>query len=541
MTSTGNGNLKKQEIIRKMELLHIEKFQARYHLAPAREGQKDRLNRLLSEMLDGSLDLAMERLGIPRREEICIRRLVVPVHLKMAASDSDLIMDWSMALANHFSQVISCNDSSNVIRYPSRFHGLSDFAEGVARGDLQRAWAWKQLGFLEKSKGNSLVEAAEGLVSTLIRESIWIVPLLSQLTTTGWIYNLLVRLPLVWWRDLAMAALMEYNRGTPRLMPDAHKDDLTGQEKIALRIIGASSLAAVVDQKKEWFSPHEDLLPVWSIFVILESEPAVYLADPQEALLVQAAVEQEIRQKNWVVTPAHRSASTSPKGTATSEIVADWDSHNHIFVSGPEQYRNTQLLQGQKESSHQQQVERSRSHTVETEDFFPACSHGYSEYGGLLFLLPLLEQVGVVDEIINAEQFSNHSLRSFLHALALRLLPIQANDPVALAFCGLGPDDLVPGKDEPGSDQRQKRLLADWRLRIIKFLADLMNGSEQQKEPEWILQQVCCREVKILADPGWIDVIFSMREMVTEVRRVGLDLDPGFIPWLGVVMKFHYE
>jgi hypothetical protein len=36
-------------------------------------------------------------------------------------------------------------------------------------------------------------------------------------------------------------------------------------------------------------------------------------------------------------------------------------------------------------------------------------------------------------------------------------------------------------------------------------------------------------------------VIFSIREVVTEIRRAGLDLDPGFIPWLGVVMKFYYE
>jgi hypothetical protein len=562
-----------------MDILHIEKFQARYHLSPVRVGQKDRLDRLLSEVLDGSLALAMDRLEIPSREEICIRRVVVPVRLKMEANDRDLSMDWSMALANHFSDVISRNDPSNVIRFPSRFHGVIDFAEGVARGDLQRAWAWKQIGLLEKSWGGSLMAAAEGLVSNLIRESVWIVPTLSQLTRSGWIYHLLVRLPVVWWQDLATAALMEYNRVMPTLIVDEPKDAANGQERIAARIIRASSLAAVVDQKHEWFSNHVDLLPVWSIFVILETEPAVYLAEPQEALLVQAAVEQEIRRKAGVAKPTHRSFSVTPRRAATSESAADSHSPHQIFVSGAEQHTPTQLPQDQKETFGQQQVERIWSQAVETDAFvtgveqhistqlqqsqketidqqqveriwnqavetdgtFLERSHGVSEYGGLLFLLPLLEQVGVVDDIINAEQFSNHSLRWFLHVLALQLISMQADDPAALAFCGLRPDDPMPGKDEPGLDQTEKRLVADWRLRIVKRLADLMNVNEQRKQPEWILQKVCCRNAKIMADPGWIDVIFSIREVVTEVRRAGLDLDPGFIPWLGVVIKFYYE
>ena len=225
----------------------------------------------------------------------------------------------------------------------------------------------------------------------------------------------------------------------------------------------------------------------------------------------------------------------------TSESAADSHSIHQIFVSGAEQHKRTQLPQDQKETFDPQQVDRIWSQAVETDASFLARSHGFSEYGGLLFLLPLLEQVGVVDDIINAEQFGSRSLRWFLHFLALQLLPIQENDPAALAFCGLRPDDPMPGKDEPGLDQTEKRLVADWRLRIVKRLANLMNGNEQQREPEWILQKVCCRNAKIIADPGWIDVIFSMREVVTEVRRAGLDLDPGFIPWLGVVIKFYYE
>jgi hypothetical protein len=44
----------------------------------------------------------------------------------------------------------------------------------------------------------------------------------------------------------------------------------------------------------------------------------------------------------------------------------------------------------------------------------------------------------------------------------------------------------------------------------------------------------------VVADPGWIEIRLDLREVATDVRRVGLDLDPGWLPWLGVVMRFAY-
>ena len=49
------------------------------------------------------------------------------------------------------------------------------------------------------------------------------------------------------------------------------------------------------------------------------------------------------------------------------------------------------------------------------------------------------------------------------------------------------------------------------------------------------------RRARITADPGWIDVHFSLRDVSTELRRAALDLDPGFLPWLGVVLRIRYE
>jgi hypothetical protein len=44
-----------------------------------------------------------------------------------------------------------------------------------------------------------------------------------------------------------------------------------------------------------------------------------------------------------------------------------------------------------------------------------------------------------------------------------------------------------------------------------------------------------------VAHPGWLEIHFSLDDVATDLRRAGLDLDPGFLPWLGVVVRFVYD
>jgi hypothetical protein len=60
-------------------------------------------------------------------------------------------------------------------------------------------------------------------------------------------------------------------------------------------------------------------------------------------------------------------------------------------------------------------------------------------------------------------------------------------------------------------------------------------------EDEELLDKVCRRRARVLADPGWIEIHFSLDDVETTLRRARLDLDPGFVPWLGVVLRFVYE
>ena len=46
---------------------------------------------------------------------------------------------------------------------------------------------------------------------------------------------------------------------------------------------------------------------------------------------------------------------------------------------------------------------------------------------------------------------------------------------------------------------------------------------------------------KVATTPAWVDFVFDQTQADIRVRKAGIDIDPGWIPWLGKVVRFHYE
>ena len=162
----------------------------------------------------------------------------------------------------------------------------------------------------------------------------------------------------------------------------------------------------------------------------------------------------------------------------------------------------------------------------------------FTEFGGLLFLAPQMKRLGIIDTIQTDPLFKERPLRWALHCLSLELVPADAHDPGVLAFCGLQPDKPPPGKDEPAMGRAEARRFEQWRERLVAVLCDDLGW--RQMSDAHLLQRLCGRKARIVAEPGWIEVFLALADVCLDIRRAGLDLDPGFIPWLGVVIKFHY-
>jgi hypothetical protein len=159
--------------------------------------------------------------------------------------------------------------------------------------------------------------------------------------------------------------------------------------------------------------------------------------------------------------------------------------------------------------------------------------------GGLLFLIHVVNALGLPEEIAGHEVLGGRPFFWVMHQLALTLRALPPTDPAALAFAGLSPETIPPSEEETPASELETAALAGMAGRIVEHLRWLLELEDDSAE--MLLEFVCDRRAEVVTDPGWIELRFSLDEVSTEIRRAGLDLDPGYVPWLGVVMRFIYE
>jgi hypothetical protein len=162
----------------------------------------------------------------------------------------------------------------------------------------------------------------------------------------------------------------------------------------------------------------------------------------------------------------------------------------------------------------------------------------WSRFGGLLYLLNVVDELGLAAAIEDDETLAARPFRWSLHQLALRLAPVELDDPAALAFAGLGPDAEPPSLDEEPPTELE---LAHVDVLAERIAARLRERLDRPDDPTaLLLDGVCRRRAEIVADPGWIEARFSIDDTDVDLRRAALDLDPGWLPWLGAVVAFVY-
>ena len=164
--------------------------------------------------------------------------------------------------------------------------------------------------------------------------------------------------------------------------------------------------------------------------------------------------------------------------------------------------------------------------------------HAVTAAGGLLFLVHLVDRLRLPDRLATANELQTRPLRWTLHRLGMLVAGLGADDPAALAFCGLGPDAPPPSEGELPPTELELELLESVKAELAAALA---NALERREEPAAeVVAEVCARRAEIVADLAWIDVLLALDEISVEVRRAGLDIDPGWVPWLGVALRFVY-
>ncbi len=137
--------------------------------------------------------------------------------------------------------------------------------------------------------------------------------------------------------------------------------------------------------------------------------------------------------------------------------------------------------------------------------------------GGLYFLLPLLARLGVADAAVDPHR---------VLAAVARAVAIDPADPI-LSALSVRPEALFSKDARHDADVTA----IAWVWAVGRWLS---------RYAELELAELVLRPAAVLVTATHLDVVFDLEDSDIRVRRAGLDLDPGWVPWFGRVVAFHY-
>lgn len=146
-----------------------------------------------------------------------------------------------------------------------------------------------------------------------------------------------------------------------------------------------------------------------------------------------------------------------------------------------------------------------------------------SENAALLFLVPLLLRLGVRGLLEERPELLASDWAVRLLCRAARRLRVPREDPILAALSR--PGEELSDSPEP------RDLTAAW-LRSMRAWCRTHAGIG--------LGSLVHRRGKVTATSSHVDVYFDAAQVDMRIRRSGLDFDPGWVPWLGRVVYFHY-
>lgn len=418
-------------------------------------------------------DDAPRRMAVPAAAEtdaiVCIRRLDLVTRIRGSDGTARLGMQLEEALDAAIAAVLRDHATpsrpAEVVIWRDRREAIADLLHRAACGDISRAWAWRQAALLPEAVTWDARDALDAAVALIAEDAELAWPVLARLilaeTQTGSLTGLLGALSARQWE-----ALLPLGAADPAMAPPLA---INPTDPVAVALLS-------------WLRDRP-ALAVHHLHVVarLLARAIARAALPSRAHLdaARATVEAVIRAAG--VTPTPHTAQREAPRTMTPQAEAD---------------------------------------APPAPDLPPLEGPLATEWGGLLFLLPLLPATGLTDDLDDA-------LHAALHAIGLAL-GTPPDDPGLRAFCGGAwpePRDL-PEQFAP--------------LSIAALEAALHDRLGPPDDRETWLPDLCRREALLTIEHGWIEAEFPLSSADARLRRGAIDLDPGHLPWLGCVVRFRY-
>jgi hypothetical protein len=538
-----------------MEAVTIETLHSRYRLPASAAAQKARLDRVLGEVMNDYLELALARAGVPSDGEVCIRCVQSRARVRLSDPDSTLGARLGLAVAEAVREAAT-KHGFDVVAYRSRHHALLDLVAAAAAGELSRAWAWRQIGLWHAAgnidRAQAVGEAMQALRSQPRAAASVLAALASSRSQDSALAALAGRAGIDQWLPLARAVLgAATSSATAQAVLESIDEPAAPNivsrrcHMIAARIAERSAIARASLSLARGTVTAPPVATALAVLAIAEVEPAALCegSGPLRALIMAVAGAFRAPSIAQTVVSSHQAhhAATAP-GTRTVEARGAISADGSAGMADAARRRELATVRA---SADDRRAGIQETPSVPGPSPIPdTLALATTAAGGLLFFVKLVDRLGLAAKL--EERLPERALRVVLHQLAMMIAELEPDDPAALAFAGLGPDAVPPSRsDEPLSEAESRvientardPLIAAVRQRLARTpnADDLLALGDRE-----LTTFLCSRPAEIAADPGWIDVRFSLDDVSTDIRRAGLDLDPGWVPWLGVVMRFIY-
>jgi len=178
----------------------------------------------------------------------------------------------------------------------------------------------------------------------------------------------------------------------------------------------------------------------------------------------------------------------------------------------------------------------------------------FSRHAGFALLIPLLQRLGM-DRLLQHHDalLAADFPRQLLWTMATRFVPDE-DDPCRCLFndTEATPDARINRfnapplwwrlAEESGRSPRCLTLQAsDLRVAELINAFQLASGLFLRRHCALSLRGLIHRPGRVELTPTHWDVTFEINQTDLRLRRMALDIDPGWVPWLGYVVRFHYR
>ena len=407
---------------------------------------------------------------------------------------------------------------ANAVIFSSRAEALAMLARRHARGVVADEWFWPTVvkawsaGLSRGERWCALLEAAHSLPEAALAAA----AVVEEAWRTGVEDELFSAVPpgsgAAWLRLAGWSGTLIEGAGMAAPFLSAR------YEEIARR------------WQRRWGPVSERLVWVAVMFAVIERP--VRAADPH--LPARAA--------RWLASACEDAGVKAAEQPASSETLASAD--DSAARHEPHEFTDSAAIRS--EDSREEKLAVTSPAPEAPEDAppqnFASRAGGFTPCAGFLFLVPILERLGFADFLAAHPMLLEGGFPARLLFSIGQRVGLRPDDPLALALDEFDPAAPEPLLWEMPSPAREILAPPAPRLRLASPLAAWWMALRR-----WCRREAHIGLASLIYRPGFVavsrthfDVTFDLATADLRVRRSALDVDPGWVPWLGRVVRFHY-